>query len=150
MNLNNSSKILVVDDDMIDREILRRAFEKLKIANDVIYAIDGVDALEKIDRECMSQPNSLSLLAFIDLNMPRMNGIELIQNIRKRENLQSMSIFVLTTSKNDEDIMKSYDLNVAGYIVKTDIGDNFSGLMSMLKHYWSIVEIPSVNNSQSL
>jgi CheY-like chemotaxis protein len=78
----------------------------------------------------------------LDLNLPRLNGVELLREIRSDPELHDSIVFVLTTSKRDEDRMASYDLNVAGYVVKSDVGSGFIRLIELLDHYWRIVEFP--------
>jgi CheY-like chemotaxis protein len=133
--------IVLVEDNAIDREAVRRAFTKHRIANPVIEARDGIEALE-----CLRSTGDARIdkpyILLVDLNMPRMNGIELIRAIRADARLHDAVIFVLTTSRNDEDRVASYDLNVAGYIVKSDVGAGFIRLVELLDHYWRIVELP--------
>src|SRR5882757_7081277 len=81
-------------------------------------------------------------LLLVDLNMPRMNGIQFVQAIRDDEELRHSLAFILTTSKRDEDKAAAYDLNVAGYIVKATAGTDFLNLVHLVDCYWRIVEIP--------
>ena len=78
----------------------------------------------------------------VDLNMPRMNGIQLIEALRRDKNLHQTIVFVLTTSKSDEDKLAAYNLNVAGYIVKETAGHDFLNLVSLMNFFWRVVEIP--------
>jgi DNA-binding NarL/FixJ family response regulator len=78
----------------------------------------------------------------VDINMPRMNGIELIQAMRQDEELRPCTVFILTTSKRDEDVIAAYDLNVAGYIVKESAGRDFLSLVDLIEAYSRIVELP--------
>ena len=79
----------------------------------------------------------------MDLNMPRMNGIDCIKEIRADKNLKQSIIFALSTSKDKKDKLKAYDCNIAGYIVKSDIGDEFENGMKMLAQYLMVVELPN-------
>ncbi len=81
-------------------------------------------------------------LILLDLNMPRMGGLEFIKTLREDRSLCDSVVFVLTTSKSDEDLSAAYRSHVAGYIVKSEIGDSFSSLVQMLDAYWQIVELP--------
>ena len=74
--------------------------------------------------------------------MPRMNGLEFLTELRADPELRDSIVFVLTTSRSDEDRVASYNLNVAGYIVKSDVGAGFVRLLGLLDHYWRIVEFP--------
>jgi DNA-binding NarL/FixJ family response regulator len=78
----------------------------------------------------------------VDLNMPRMNGIQLVKALRDDANLHQSIVFILTTSKREEDKVAAYDLNVAGYIVKATAGQDFLNLVSLVDCYWRIVELP--------
>lgn len=134
--------VLVVEDNVVDREAIKRAFDKHRIANPMVFAADGLEALQILrgtgDRPTLSRP----YLILLDLNLPRMGGIELLRELRADPELRDTIVFVLTTSKRDQDRVDSYDLNVAGYIVKSDVGAGFINLIMLLDHYWRIVEFP--------
>jgi CheY-like chemotaxis protein len=134
--------ILLVEDDDGDAKALQRAFQKAKIANKIVRAADGLEALDMLKgtngREKMLSPYIL----LVDLNMPRMNGIQLVQALRKENDLRHCIVFILTTSKRDQDKAAAYDLNVAGYIVKATAGQDFLNLVSLVDCYWRIVEMP--------
>lgn len=131
--------LLLVDDDDLDVKGMKRALNKLKIANPVVRAKDGEEGLALLrDVEAIERP----YIILLDINMPRMNGIEMLTEVRKDPNLSDAIVFILTTSKSDEDKINSYKLNVAGYIVKSNLDDGFLGVMSMLDHYWRVVELP--------
>ena len=134
--------ILLVEDDDGDAKALQRAFQKAKIANKIVRAADGMEALDMLKgtngREKMLSPYIL----LVDLNMPRMNGIQLIQALRNEHDLRHCIVFILTTSKRDQDKVAAYDLNVAGYILKATAGQDFLNLVSLVDCYWRIVEMP--------
>jgi len=130
--------ILLVEDDEIDVMAIRRALRQAKIANPLHVAKDGVEALEKLQDGTVPCPR----VVLMDLNMPRMDGITCVKEIRANENLRKSIIFILTTSKDDEDKIKAYDLNVAGYIIKSEVSDKFVKAIEMLSYYWKIVELP--------
>ena len=132
--------VLLVEDDDVDVMNVKRSFEKLRIANPIVVAGDGVEALELLRKEnVISRP----VVVLLDLNMPRMGGLEFLKQVRDDENLKSMIVFVLTTSKADEDKTSAYSRNVAGYILKSsDVGNGFLNVVSMLENYWKIVELP--------
>lgn len=134
--------ILLVEDDDGDAKAVRRAFTKAKIANPIIRAEDGIDALEHLRGENGRQALRSPLLLLVDLNMPRMNGFELVSTLRSDPELRRTIVFFLTTSKNDEDVARAYDLNIAGYIVKQNAGVDFLNLVGMIDSYWKIVELP--------
>jgi CheY-like chemotaxis protein len=134
--------VLLVEDDDGDALAIRRAFRKAKVANDISRAVDGVEALEilrgKNDRQSLSRPYIL----LVDINMPRMNGIDFVRAVRADPSLRRAVVFVLTTSKRDEDRLAAYDLNVAGYILKETAGEDFLKLITLLEVYWRVVEAP--------
>ncbi|MBU2891796.1 response regulator [Colwellia sp. D2M02] len=130
--------ILLVEDDDIDAMSVERAFKKLKIGNPIIRAKDGVIALELLKNGSIDKP----YIMLLDLNMPRMGGLELLAELRNDKNLKNSVVFVLTTSKDDEDKLAAYDKNIAGYIVKEKLQHGFDELVKLLDHYWRIVELP--------
>ena len=128
--------ILLVEDDEVDVKALKWAFEKLKVANPLVVARDGVEALELL-RE-LPRP----YLIITDINMPRMNGIEFLRKVRQSDQFRDSIVFVLTTSNDEQDKIDAYDLNVAGYMLKTDMGTSFSRAISLIDNYWKVVEFP--------
>jgi len=128
--------ILLVEDDEIDVKALRWAFEKLKVANPLVVARDGVEAWEML--KDLSRP----YLIITDINMPRMNGIELIRKIRQSEEYRDSIVFALTTSNDEQDKIAAYNLNVAGYMLKTDMGTSFQRAIALIDNYWKVVEFP--------
>ncbi|PHS18306.1 MAG: two-component system response regulator [Kangiella sp.] len=130
--------ILLVEDDDVDAQGIMRSFKKRKIGNNIIRARDGVEALEMLNNGDVSHPN----IILLDLQMPRMNGLEFLTKIRNDDKLKSSVVFILTTSKADSDIVASYEQFVAGYFVKDDVGSNFSDMIDMLEGYWKIAYLP--------
>ena len=134
--------LLLVDDDEVDVQGLKRAFTKSRIGNPITVARDGVEALEFLRGENGRPKLAKPHLILLDLNMPRMNGIEFLKTIRADEDLKSAIVFMITTSKAEEDKARAYGQNVAGYIVKQDPANTFMQAVSLLEHYWKIVEFP--------
>ena len=130
--------ILLVEDDEVDVKALKWAFDKLKVANPLVIARDGTEALEMLKE--LPRP----YLIITDINMPRMNGIELLRNIRKSPELRDAIVFVLTTSNDEQDKIDAYNLNVAGYMLKSDMGTSFTRAIALVENYWKIVEFPGV------
>ena len=133
---------LLVEDDDIDITALKRALKKAKFANPVRIARDGIEALDILrgtnDQERIESP----YLILLDINMPRMNGIEFLKEMRADETLKSDIVFVLTTSSAEEDIVSAYNYNVAGYILKSNAAQSFQTAIDMLDSYWKVVEFP--------
>jgi CheY-like chemotaxis protein len=134
--------ILLVEDDDIDAEAVMRGFQSQRIANPFTWVRDGVEALAVLQREEGYPIVPWPSMILLDINMPRMNGIEFLQTIRKDPELRRSVVFVLTTSDRDEDMMAAYDEQIAGYLLKSRAGRDFVDLVSMLDAYWRIVEFP--------
>jgi CheY-like chemotaxis protein len=139
---HHNLSILLVEDDDGDAKAVQRAFLKAKIVNPILRAVDGIEALETLrGTNGRAKPASPYIL-LVDLNMPRMNGIELVQALRADQTLHHSIVFMLTTSKREEDKLAAYDLNVAGNIVKATAGEDFLNLINLMDCYWRIVELP--------
>ena len=131
--------ILLVEDDDVDVMNVRRAFEKNKILNPLFVAGNGIEALELLRNGGVPAGRRIILL---DLNMPRMNGIEFLRELRKDPVLRLTPVVVLTTSNEEKDRINAYDLNVAGYLLKPVTFINFVEVMATLNKYWTLVELP--------
>ena len=134
--------ILLVEDDAVDVMAFKRAIRRCKIANPLSVARDGIEALEILrggpGRALLRRPYMLLL----DLNLPRMNGIEFLKILRVDVTLRDTLLFILTTSKADADRCTAYQLHVAGYIVKSNCTDSLSRTVMMLEYYLRVVEFP--------
>lgn len=130
--------LLIVDDDDIDAIALERALRKLRLLNTVLRARDGREALELLRGGTVSAP----YIILLDLNMPRMNGLEFLQVLRTDPLLTHAVVFVLTTSKSDEDLVAAYRKHVAGYVFKQHMDRDFLEVMGLIEHYWRLVELP--------
>lgn len=135
--------ILLVEDDEVDVMNVRRAFKKNNIANPLHVAGDGIEALQMLRGEGRgaSLPPERRLV-LLDLNMPRMGGIELLREIRADPELRPTPVVVLTTSNDDRDRVEAYNLNVAGYILKPVTLASFIETMATLNKYWTLSEFP--------
>jgi CheY-like chemotaxis protein len=138
MNNLKPVNILLVEDDEIDIATVRRAFTKAKIANTITEARDGLEALTLLRSGGVPVPK----IILLDINMPRMDGIEFLKELRSDEQLKSQIVFVLTTSKTDRDKMAVYGYNVAGYMTKNEVAGKFNSVVTMLDCYWRVVEMP--------
>jgi len=131
--------ILLVEDDEVDVMNVRRAFERNNVSNPLYVAGNGLEALEMLRDDSVPRDRRLILL---DLNMPKMNGIEFLQALRSDPELASTPVVVLTTSNDDQDKIDAYNLNVAGYLLKPVTFSNFCDRMAALDKYWTLVEMP--------
>jgi CheY-like chemotaxis protein len=134
--------ILLVDDDAVDSMAVKRAFRELKIANPVVEAHDGIEALERLRGENGYEKVSEPLLILLDLNMPRMDGIEFLHELRVDPLLRRTLVFVMTTSSADEDRRLAYEKNIAGYVLKHRPKESFLEAIRMLERYWQTIEFP--------
>jgi CheY-like chemotaxis protein len=130
--------IFLIDDDDIDVMAIERCFKKQGITHPIIRAEDGMQALEMLETAAITQP----FVILLDLNMPRMNGIEFLNRLRQDSNHRRSVVFVLTTSQDDQDVIRAYDHFVAGYFLKNQSGGDFSHLALLIDEYSKMVELP--------
>ena len=131
--------ILLVEDDQVDVMNVQRAFLKNKILNPLYVAGDGLQALAMLRNGEVPSERRIILL---DLNMPRMNGIEFLRELRADPVHGRSPVIVLTTSNDEKDRIDAYNLNVAGYLLKPVTFVNFVEVMATLNKYWTLVELP--------
>lgn len=136
--------ILLVEDDLLDVMNVQRAFKKNNITNPLQVASDGVEALQILRGIHPTQPRLPEdrRLILLDLNMPRMNGIEFLHALRDDPELAMTTVIVLTTSDEERDKVEAYKLNVAGYILKPVTLAAFVEIMAALNKYWTVSELP--------
>jgi two-component system, response regulator len=142
-----SIRIIVADDDPDDRMFMREALEEIRLANDLKFVVDGEDLMDLLlGRGVYAGEPSRQLpgLILLDLNMPRKDGREALKEIKADPTLRHIPVVVLTTSKAEEDIFRTYDLGVSSFITKPV---NFDGLIDVLtaigKYWFEIVELPT-------
>jgi CheY-like chemotaxis protein len=138
--------ILMADDDADDRLMTREAFEASRLANDLKFVENGVELLDYLYRrgkyaDPASSPRPSIIL--LDLNMPKKDGREALEEIKKDPNLRGIRVIILTTSKAEEDIYRTYDLGAASYITKPVTFESLVDIIRTLGKYWlEIVELP--------
>jgi CheY-like chemotaxis protein len=130
--------ILLVEDDEVDVMNVQRAFRKNNITNPLHITHNGVEALALL----RSGDIPMAPIIILDINMPRMNGIEFLQELRQDPKLNRLSVFVMTTSNEDSDKIKAYKLNVAGYILKPLSFEKFLSAVATLDKYWKLCVRP--------
>ena len=130
--------ILLVEDDDIDAIGIQRSLKSFNLLNPIHRTRDGLEALEVLRNDVVERP----FIVLLDLNMPRMNGLEFLSAIRSDSNLSNIVVFVLTTSQLDEEISAAYKKNIAGYIVKSSSNQDYKQLIRFLENYWNLVELP--------
>jgi CheY-like chemotaxis protein len=136
--------VLLVEDDEVDVMNVKRAFKKHKITNPLYVAGNGIEALAMLRSQGNQKPTvpESRRLVLLDLNMPKMNGLEFLQEIRNDQQLKRTPVIVLTTSDEDKDRIEAYNLNVAGYILKPVTFTNFADVIMALNKYWNLCEMP--------
>lgn len=138
--------ILIAEDDPDDRKLTQEAFAAAKILNDIRFVRDGVEVMDYLNRRGhFTDPadSPWPSLLLLDLNMPRKDGREVLQEIRNDPRFASLRVIVMTTSKSDQDIIKSYALNAASYITKPVTFESLVDVVQTLGRYWlEIVELP--------
>jgi len=134
--------ILLVEDDTVDIMAVKRSFRDLKIANPVIEARNGIEALDLLRGSNGQKKVDHPVLVLLDLKMPRMGGLEFLEELRRDPDLHRTVVFVMTTSQAEEDRTKAYNYNVSGYVLKYRPGETFLEAIRMLEAYWRVVEFP--------
>jgi two-component system, response regulator len=134
-----SNNILLVEDNPSDAELAIRAFKKNHLAHNIIHLEDGQEALDYLYNEA----NELPRVILLDLKMPRMDGIEVLRKLKSDERLKVIPIVMLTSSKEDKDVIESYRLGVNAYIVKPVDFNQFSEAIVQLGFFWMILNHPA-------
>jgi CheY-like chemotaxis protein len=140
--------ILLADDDEEDRELTRDALREAHLANEVMFVVDGQDLMDYLRREGRYANGSVASprpgIILLDLNMPKKDGREALAEIKQDDSLRRIPVVVLTTSKDEEDVLRTYDLGVNSFITKPV---TFAGLVEAMRtwtQYWfELVEIPN-------
>lgn len=138
--------ILMADDDADDRQLTREALEESRLANDLRFVEDGEQLMNYLRREGEFQSEEDAPrpgLVLLDLNMPRKDGRTALSEIKADPELRQIPVVILTTSKSDEDVYRTYDLGVNSYIVKPVTFEALVDILQTLEKYWfEIVELP--------
>lgn len=127
--------ILLLEDDMVDVMTIKRAIKQLNISNELIVKENGEEGLDYL-KQCTELPG----LIFLDLNMPKMNGIEFLGAIKPNKKWAQIPIVVLTTSKNDEDKLATFSKGISGYMIKPVDYAQFKDMIETIKKYWNLSE----------
>jgi CheY-like chemotaxis protein len=144
MVMNATISFLLVEDDEVDVKNVQRAFKKNNINNSLFVAGNGEEALEML-RGNSSNPPMIPTpqVILLDLNMPKMGGLEFLQELRKDPRFKSLSVFVLTTSDEERDKVAAHNFNIAGYILKPIEFGQFMDTIKTLEAYWALCEFPN-------
>jgi two-component system response regulator len=134
--LSSTKVILLIEDNPSDVDLTRRALEKSRISNELVVAEDGEAALEYLWRE---GPNELPALTLLDLNLPKLSGLEVLQRIRGDARTRRLPVVILTSSKEEQDLAAGYDLGVNSYIRKPVDFKQFALCIEQLGLYWLVL-----------
>jgi len=137
--MRNLNPILLVEDDNVDVMAVERALKDLKIKNQLVSTANGEEALEYLKNNGNKKP----CIIILDLNTPKMNGIEFLKIAKADKTLKKIPVVVLTTSSQQQDIVECFKLSVAGYIVKSIDYANFAKAISTINLYWTLSKLPS-------
>jgi CheY-like chemotaxis protein len=135
--------LLHIEDDNVDKMVVGRVLSKMDVVNHIHHASNGEEALNKLKGK-----NGEELLApfpniiLLDVNMPKMNGIEFLKELRSDENLNHLSVYMVTTSSDDEDVKGAHKFNVAGYIIKPVDIVHFENTFKLVTDFWKLCEFP--------
>ncbi|MBT8269672.1 MAG: response regulator [Bacteroidia bacterium] len=136
--MNNRLKILLIEDDIIEVMKFKRTVSSLKLEHVITVAENGETALQTL-----MKTDSLPELILLDLNMPKINGIEFLNILKKDKNLHHIPAVILTTSSNKNDIVECYRMGIAGYLIKPLKYEDYVSNIEKLLAYWSINELKS-------
>lgn len=136
--MQGNDPILLVEDDMVDAMTVQRAFKDLNVVNSIAHASNGEEALAYL----LDPNNPRPCIILLDINMPKMNGIEFLKEAKKTEQINQIPVIMLTTSTNDRDIIESFNLNVAGYMVKPVDYKQFVETARTIEAYWRLSRLP--------
>jgi two-component system response regulator len=141
----NQVEVLLVEDNMHDAEMTIRALKKVNLSNNLVHVKDGEEALEFIyakgkfaDRESANLPKVILL----DIKMPKVDGIEVLKQLKSREHSKGIPVVIMTSSKEEQDIINSYQLGVNSYVVKPVDFEGFARAVSQLGLYWLLTNQP--------
>ena len=137
--MRTNKPILLVEDDEVDVLTVRRVLRHLGVSNPIAVAANGEEALAILRNDDGNRP----ALIFLDLNMPRMSGLEFLRQARAEGCAAGIPIVVLTTSRQEQDVLEGFQYNVAGYMIKPVDYGKFVEVMQAVDAYWTLSEMPA-------
>jgi CheY-like chemotaxis protein len=137
------STILLVEDNPNDVELILSSLKEFRLANTIDVVYDGVEAMEYLRSEgkFKKRKPEYPSVVFLDIKMPKMDGIELLEAIRKDQNLKFIPVVMLTSSREDQDLLKCYSLGVNAYVVKPVDFDQFTETIKTLGFFWAVLNV---------
>lgn len=142
---DHQATFLAVEDNEIDFEKLQRGFSTLKITNPLVRAKDGIEALEILRATGDESQINGACIILLDLNMPRMNGIEFLEELRADPKLAHTAVYVMTTSDRPKDVQDAYDKNISEYILKPIDRQQMLEALNTLNLFWNLCEYPQAS-----
>ena len=141
MNKYQGVEILLVEDSAHDAEMTMRVLKKRGIVNEIAWVKDGVEAIEYLfcEGEYVNRDNGLPKLVLLDMKMPRMDGLQVLKRLKSSEKTQHIPIVMLTSSREEGDLMNSYLSGVNSYIVKPVDFEQFDETIAQIGMYWVLV-----------
>ncbi len=133
----SNKKILLLEDDVVDIMTNQRAFKQVNISNELVVQENGEQGLNYLNN-CDDLPG----IILLDINMPKMNGIEFLGHLKKNEAWSQIPVVVLTTSKDQNDKLETFKLGISGYMIKPVGYDDFKKMLTAIKDYWNLSEHP--------
>lgn len=140
--MSETIEILLVEDNPLDAELTMRSLQEHNLSNKVHWAKDGVEALDFLFPAEGSKGNSHIKVVLLDVKLPKVNGLEVLERIRSEEKTRTLPIVMLTSSGESPDVKKAYDLGANSYIVKPIDFNNFSEVVAKCGFYWAIINNP--------
>lgn len=141
--MRSNKPILLVEDDVVDVMTVKRALKEIRVTNRLDVASNGEEALELLQNPQNDKP----CIILLDLNMPRMNGIEFLKIAKQNEILRRIPVVVMTTSREEQDKVNSFDLGVAGYMLKPVDYYKFVEVVKTIDLYWTLSELPEISGT---
>ncbi len=136
--MSHLQPILLVEDDAVDVMTVKRCFKQLKVLNPLMVAGNGEEALQLLQQVGSFKPR----IILLDINMPKMNGLEFLQHLKSSPGLKKIPVVMLTSSKEESDVAHCFEMGVAGYLLKPVEYDKFVESIKLLCAYWSMSEYP--------
>jgi CheY-like chemotaxis protein len=137
-SMRSEKPILLVEDDQVDVMTIERALKQVKVLNPLFIAGNGEEALTHLQ----DSRHQIPCIILLDLNMPRMNGLEFLAIIKANEQLRTIPVIILTTSKLERDRVESFNLGVAGYMIKPVDYLQFLEVVRTIDLYWTLSQLP--------
>jgi CheY-like chemotaxis protein len=136
--MQNSKPILLVENDNVDVMTVKRAPKDLKVSNQQVLISNGEEAIKHLKKENTTKP----CFVLLDLNMPKMNGAEFLKTVKADKTLRKIPVVILTTSNSEQDVIESFELGAAGYMVKSVDYENFVETIQAIERYWTLSKLP--------